>query len=390
MKVLFINSRPNAAQIPGGDTVQMWKSREALDKLGVDVESVGAEALEGPLPACDLAHLFNLQDAQPAWALMERLQKAGIPVVLSPIYWDMTPFWYENASTGSGPWARITRLLGKRVTANLYSRWQRTKAPGSGAWRSQRRLLQTAQRVQPNSRSETALLRRLFGLGRGFEAKVDVVPNAVDPILEGKAAGGESIARRLEYRDFILEVGTIYPVKNQLGLIEALFDLPVPIVFVGQMMEAYADYAAACRSAASRRGNVIFLEHLPHEQLPEVYRSAAVHALPSWRETPGLVSLEAAAAGCKIVSTSIGSARDYFGDEAWYCHPSDPASIRTAVEVALAAPRTPALEQRVKKEFTWERTAEAMLASYRKVLHARPQAAPFVMTGRKPTPAGRA
>ncbi|HET7009355.1 MAG TPA: glycosyltransferase, partial [Anaerolineales bacterium] len=208
--------------------------------------------------------------------------------------------------------------------------------------------------------------------------------------FDGGVAGKAPAGPRLEYRDFVLEVGTIYPVKNQLGLIEALFDLPVPIVFVGQVMEAYADYAAACRNAASRRGKVIFVEQLPHEELPAVYRTAAVHALPSWRETPGLVSLEAAVAGCKIVSTSIGSARDYFGEEAWYCHPGDPASIRNAVEAALAAPRTPALERRVKEEFTWERAAEAMLASYRKVVSAQRQAAPSVEPVRTHAEAGKA
>ena len=90
--------------------------------------------------------------------------------------------------------------------------------------------------------------------------------------------------------------------------------------------------------------------------------------LPSWRETPGLVSLEAAAAGCRIVSTAIGSAREYFGDLAWYCDPCNPGSIRQAVLQALAAPATAALRQRVLERFTWEVAAQNTLEAYSKVM----------------------
>jgi len=206
-----------------------------------------------------------------------------------------------------------------------------------------------------------------------FYEKADVIPNAIDTRLyESLPAPSEIFFRTYDIRDFVLEVGTIYPVKNQLELIEALFDLPVPLVFVGQTLDAFADYANACRARAAQRGNVYFIDHLPYEELPGIYALAGVHALPSWRETPGLVSLEAAAAGCRIVTTSIGSTRDYFGDLVWYCAPDDRASIRTAIEAALQAKPSTALRQRVLSEYTWERTAQATLASYQKVLQEAP------------------
>jgi glycosyltransferase involved in cell wall biosynthesis len=172
-------------------------------------------------------------------------------------------------------------------------------------------------------------------------------------------------------RDFVLEVGAISPVKNQLGLIDALYDLPVPLVFVGQPAAKMPEYAEQCKARAALRGDVTFIDRLPHDELPGLYALAAVHALPSWRETPGLVSLEAAAAGCRIVTTSIGSTRDYFGDLAWYCYPDDLRSIRTAVEAALKAPPSPALRERVLREYTWHRAGAATLAAYQKVLNAK-------------------
>jgi glycosyltransferase involved in cell wall biosynthesis len=157
-------------------------------------------------------------------------------------------------------------------------------------------------------------------------------------------------------------------VKNQLGLIRALYDLPKPIVIVGQPAAAMPAYADQCKALGAKRGNVIFIERVPHEELPGIYALAAVHVLPSWRETPGLVSLEAAASGCRVVTTCIGSTRDYFGNLVEYCHPADHASIRTATERALGQPGSPALRNHVLEHFTWERAGAATLQGYRAAL----------------------
>jgi glycosyltransferase involved in cell wall biosynthesis len=197
---------------------------------------------------------------------------------------------------------------------------------------------------------------------------VDVVPNGIDADLyEAPPAPSQWFLERYGIRDFVVQVGTISPVKNQLRLIEALFAMPVPIVIVGHTPAAMTDYARQCRERAAERGRVVFIDHLPAAELPGIYALAAVHALPSWRETPGLVSLEAAACGCRIVSTSIGSAPEYFGSHAWYCSPDSVPSIRRAVERALEAPRSDALRQSVLSQFTWRRAGEATLASYRRV-----------------------
>ena len=323
MRVLFINSREDAQAIPGGDTVQMLSTKEALESLGLSVEVRYAHEL-ADLPVCDIAHIFNMQTPEPAWAALDILQARETPVVLSPIYWDMFEHWAELAMVERAQWRRLSGWLGKARVSDAYVHWQKLKSPTNTIWRTQRRLLQRATRVLPNSQAEAVHLEKTFVLGSGFQRKVDVVPNAIDTALyQELPAPCEAFHRTHGVKDFVLQVGTIYPAKNQLGTIDALFDLPVPLVFIGQVMDAAADYAWLCKTRAEERGNTLFIDRLPHEELPGIYALAAVHVLPSWRETPGLVSLEAAAAGCRIVTTSIGSARDYFGDFAWYCHPED-------------------------------------------------------------------
>jgi glycosyltransferase involved in cell wall biosynthesis len=230
-------------------------------------------------------------------------------------------------------------------------------------------MLERAARVLPNSQSEADLLRATFRLNGDFIGRTHVVPNGIDTALfDPPPQPSRWFVDQYGVKDFVLEVGAVSPVKNQLGLIEALVDMPVPIVIVGQPAPAMPEYAERCKALGARRGNVLFIDRLPHEELPGLYALAAAHALPSWRETPGLVSLEAAAAGCRIVTTSIGSTRDYFGDFAHYCRPDDRASIRAAVEAALNQPRTPDLRAHVLANFNWRRAGEATLAAYRSVL----------------------
>jgi len=316
----------------------------------------------------DLAHVFNLQMPETAMPVFDTLQRRGTPIAFSPIYWDTWAYWFEEAQSQTF-WRWPSRVAGTDLTREVYVGWQRLKAPRDDKWKLQRTLLKRADRVLPNSGIEGDLLGRSFFLSGGFADKVDVVPNGIDAKrYEGRPCPSRAFLEAHNYRDFVLQVGTISPVKNQLRLIEALFDVPVPIVFIGHTPAAMSEYARQCRARADERGNVLFINHLSPGELPGIYALAAVHALPSWRETPGLVSLEAAACGCRIVSTSIGSAREYFEDNAWYCHPSDVQSIRSATLAALEAPATDALRTRVLTRFTWRQAGEATLASYERLL----------------------
>jgi glycosyltransferase involved in cell wall biosynthesis len=222
----------------------------------------------------------------------------------------------------------------------------------------------------PNSQAEASQIRRDFRLRSSELPLTAVVPNGVDPQLFGPKV---QLLGRTQFtvaaQDFVLEVGHVSPTKNSLELIEALWDVDVPIVFVGHPSPYHPEYVDICRQRASQRSHVYFLNRVPHNELPGLYALAAVHALPSWRETPGLASLEAAAVGCRIVSTSVGSAYEYFGDSAWYCDPWDRVSIRQAVLSALYAPQTEGLRQRVLERYTWDAAAKASLATYKTVLN---------------------
>lgn len=361
-------NRPDALTRPGGDTVQMLKTKEALEKLGVSVEIAIGPQTPDFYASFDLVHIFNVQTYNFSLAEARKAKKAGRPIVLSPIFWD---FWdlqsvVEGTAYWSPKWGAVRKLFG----------WNLTKALRKGYWffyKSRqvyykiKLLLKMADVLLPNSKAEMDLLRRQFHLGSG--TVFEVVPNAVDTDLfnpyQDLSLPTKLAELGIESGQYVLEVARIEPCKNQLALIEATEQLGLPLVLIGA--EADKAYVRECKKAADGYP-VYFLGPIPHEQLPAYYYHAKVHALPSWRETPGLASLEAAAMGCNIVTTYIGSAREYFGNSAWYCDPFDQESIVTAVGKAYAGERSERLQKRVRELYSWYKAAQFTLLGYEKVI----------------------
>jgi glycosyltransferase involved in cell wall biosynthesis len=192
-----------------------------------------------------------------------------------------------------------------------------------------------------------------------------VVPNAVDAgkfDFEKVYAGNEI----KKYNDCVLCVSRIEGRKSQLNLVKAVKGLPLKLILIGRPSPNHLKYFQKVKNEAG--SNVIFLDYIDHEKLPQYYKAAKVHALPSWFETTGLSSLEAGVMGCNLVITDKGDTEEYFKDFAYYCDPQSVESIKEAVIKAYENPVNPELKEHILKNFNWEITAEKTLAAYRKVL----------------------
>jgi tetratricopeptide (TPR) repeat protein len=149
-------------------------------------------------------------------------------------------------------------------------------------------------------------------------------------------------------------------------LLKALEEEDVPVVFATSGFTYQGAYAELCQRF-KRKGKTIFLGRLSDEMLVSAYKAAKVHALPSFYELPGMVSIEAAHYDCNVMTSPWGTVKDYLDDYPYYAEPDDPYSIRKAVLNALNDPVKPGLKEHVKR-FTWERTADNLLKIYDKVL----------------------
>ena len=141
----------------------------------------------------------------------------------------------------------------------------------------------------------------------------------------------------------------------------------IPLFIIGKPAPNHLNYYNECRRIAGP--NVTFVDFLPRQELCGIYKAARVHAMPSWFETTGLSSLEAAAMGCNVVISEKGNQREYFKDYAFYCDPNDIDSIRLSILKAYETPINPSFREYIIKNYTWEKAAEKTLEPYNLVFN---------------------
>lgn len=352
-----IIARSTLYTVPGGDTVQALQTAAQLDKLGVAV-NIYLSNDDIDYSKYDLLHFFNI--IRPA-DILHHSQKAGKPYVVSTILVDYSEY-DKQYRKGLG------RLFAYLPTDSIeylktIARWllgRDALASKSYLWRGQRnsilQILNKAQLILPNSESEYRRVMKAYP----SRVKYQVVPNGIDPgLFQYNAAATRD-------NNLVICVARIEGIKNQLNLIKALNNTRFRLLLIGNHSPSQQAYYKECRNIAA--ANIEFIEHLPQAQLVNYYQRAGVHVLPSWFETTGLSSLEAAAMGCNIVITDKGDTREYFGNNAFYCDPKSPESILWAIELASAAEHKPNLRERILQKYTWAQAAKSTLAAYQQIV----------------------
>ncbi len=134
----------------------------------------------------------------------------------------------------------------------------------------------------------------------------------------------------------------------------------------------YDDELRARADAAGVAADVRLPGWLADADLEGLYALAAVVAFPSLYEGFGLPVLEAMARGVPVVTSGRSSLPEVAGDAALLVDPTSSAEIAAALERVLA---DDALRKRMRSDglaqaarFSWDRTAELTLASYRRAL----------------------
>ncbi|MDQ4039106.1 MAG: glycosyltransferase family 4 protein [Actinomycetota bacterium] len=280
-------------------------------------------------------------------------RQCGVPVVLSTIYWP------SDRSVPS-PWSTRLRYASALAWHALRREHARAAREVLSSSIYMALLCESADLLLPNSRPEVEHLVRELGVSTPWR----VVPNGADPEVFSNQG-----APSWEERSGVIYVGRIEPHKNTLSLIQAMRQINLDLTIVGEPHPHHPDYVRRCHRAAGPHTQ--FMSARPQDVLPDLLRRARVHVLPSWYETTGLVSLEAALCGCNVVSTSLGHATDYLGPAAWYCDPASQRSIRAAVLAAHDAQPRGDLAKRIRDRFTWQHAAASTLGAYEQVLAAR-------------------
>ena len=376
MKILMLN-HAQADEFRGGDAVQIRYTADLLRRFGHDVD-----VRQDNSPNCsgyDLVHIFNCRHVSFFESQVQSVRAQGVPLVVSPIWISLgEALWGSRATMGlikgalqsSQPMdVEFLQLKERRLCLDLKGDLYEFPLGNTALQEKQRKIgwvMREADGLLPNSWLELQSVRRdLHWHGDCFSVAtygVDPVPflNA-DPLAFRRWSGLNG--------PFVLQAGRVEPAKNQAMLLLALRDTNLPVVLAGAT-DIWPEYVDLCKAIGGNR--LILAGHLPSELLASAYAAASCHALPSWCETCGLVSLEAALTGTPVVGSTVGHEVEYLQGDAWLADPADPMAIRQAVEAAIGAGRDSErprrLRQRVLEQFNWLRTAEATETLYRRVV----------------------
>src|SRR5579863_203688 len=345
--------------VQGGDTIQALQTARSLCTQGVIVDiKLTNEQID--YNSYHLLHFFNI--TRPA-DILYHIGKTNIPFVVSTILINYSEYDKYHRKGISGI---LFRYLPADTIEYLkaISRWilGRDRLMSiSYAWKGQKKciheIIKKAGLLLPNSRSEYIRLQEIYGC----ETNHIVVPNAVDCSLFKFNKDAEKDPK------LVICIARIEGIKNQLNLIRALNNTSYHLLIIGAAAPNQPGYYQVCRNEAS--SNVEFIEHMPQQELVAYYQKAKVHVLPSWFETTGLSSLEAAAMGCNIVITDKGDTKEYFGHHAVYCSPASPESIYAAIEKASSMPSDEILRSKIAYSYTWNLAGRHTAEGYKKIIN---------------------
>lgn len=357
MKVAFI-IRSTIYKVHGGITVQVVETAKHLKKLGVNV-TVFLTHEKINYNEFDIIHLFDI--TRPA-NILYHIRKTNKPFVISPVLIDYSEYDKQHRQGISGFIFRHFPA-GTNEYIKAISRWvlrkdrlQSKNYLWKGHEKSIHYILQRVKMVLPNSRQEYDQLEKKYPLNKPYT----IVPNGIDEKL--------FIPDKSSIKDEKLVVcaARIEGIKNQLNLIKALSNTKFRLLLIGEATPNQKNYYRQCIQSAGN--NINFIGGISQDELANYYRKAKVHVLPSWFETCGLSSLEAAAMGCNIVIADKGYVRDYFGEDAFYCNPGSVESIYEAVSKAAESPTPKKLQEKILNNYTWHQAAVRTLEAYNDVL----------------------
>ena len=370
MKVLM-QSRNNFFTLRGGDTIQLEKTKAELEKLGVEVDF--SLDFNPDLSNYDLVHLSNVTRIQETYLQVKNAKKQGKKIVLSTIFWPMDEFEKQgqvgirkivNSFFGIDNQERIkafARFIKDKDSRNIATKnlWR------VGYTKMQNYVVNNVDYFLPNSEMEMDEFCKVFNIKK---KRYKVIPNAIDANIATLQMESKIPAEFEKYTNAIICVGRIEPRKNQLALVKALDQSGYKLVLVGAVSDNQKGYFEQIKEIMDRNRDFYYIPRIDNSKLYQLYKVCKVSTLPSWLDTPGLVSLEAAAMGCNLAISSKGSTTEYFGEYAEYCFPDDIEGIRKAVDLAYSKPKNNQLKQKIFENYTWEIAGRKNLEAYEELL----------------------
>jgi len=350
MKVLFY-IRKDYLKNSGGDTIQLLKTKEYLEKLNVKIDIINDEYYLSN--NYDIIHIFNCIPIYHVERFIKR--NVGRKIVISPIYWDLTEYKEKVLNKISVRRKFLNYISSKKNIFFVKLRNNIDKFIKNDFENRLQFCLSRADIILPNSYTEKEYFDKKYNLN----GKTYVIPNGID--INIKPENYEKLQSQYNLPDkYVLSVGRIEYRKNQLMLLQCAEKFSLNVVLVGSINQKEKKYYQKIK-----KYNFIHIPYLNQNELFSLYNNSMMHVLPSWFETPGLATLEAAYNGTQIITTDRGCTKEYFGDLAFYCSPDNISSLEIAINELLEKPKDiTKLREKIINNYTWDIVARKTLEAY--------------------------
>lgn len=357
----------------GGDGVQVLKTKENIEAIEPNVKIQILTRPEDLNENYDLVHIFNYATPDLTLSFFKEAERLNLKIVSSPVYWDYSlsimplyMYFWCNKSFISEKFVKFQQglqpllsLLPKFLIKDAYTN------VSNKFGKQIKYFIEKSELILPNSYQEGELCCE-FAKVPEAKIKIREIYNGVDIQDVRILSENEFFDKYNIPHNYILQVGRIEYLKNQMNLISSLEDRPdIPIVFLGNGKE-WRPYVKQVRKIAAKRGNVFFITGVPHDEVYSFYKYAKVHVLLSMRESPGLVSLEALSQGCPIVISDERCLpiNTYFTNNYISVNPFDKEAIKASI---LKAYEMPHIEIDLSK-FSWQNVAKQTMTAYKEII----------------------
>lgn len=171
-------------------------------------------------------------------------------------------------------------------------------------------------------------------------------------------------------RKQLLYVGSLYPHKNVVVILDALLQLPTHTLIVVGARDVFTGSFIAEVNRRGLEDRVSIKSRVTDDQLVQLYQSCGAVIQPSTSEGFGLTGVEALACDTALIASDIPVFHEVYGDAAQFFDPHSSASLVSAIEtiphqetVALERARETALSR-----CSWDRMTKIIIDEIRTLI----------------------
>ena len=161
--------------------------------------------------------------------------------------------------------------------------------------------------------------------------KISVVYQGCHPAFCDQVTDSQKQSIRTKYNlpeNYLLNVGTIEPRKNQLLVLEALVAgaIDTPLVIAGRKTDYITELQQYIEKHRLQK-QVFILPNVDFADLPELYQNASIFIYPSQFEGFGIPIVEALQSGVPVIAAKGSCLEESGGPDSRYVSPKDAAEL---------------------------------------------------------------